>query len=444
MFCYQCEQTARTDSSAGCATAKGMCGKDATTADLQDLLVHAVKGIAQYSRRARALGAADREADAFVLHALFTTLTNVNFNATRFVGLLTEAARTRDRVKTLYETAAREKGAAAEPLSGPALWQPAADMEGLQAQAAGVPVTAGQAEVGEDIVGLRALILYGLKGVAAYAHHAYVLGGASEEVFAGVADALDFLAGEPKDAGALLEQALGLGRLNLKVMELLDAANTGRFGTPTPTPVRVTPVKGKAILVSGHDLGDLEALLKLTEGKGINVYTHADGRFSRWLEHEARPGQILSVRGPQGGFTLQERGLRPRWFVAGGTGLAPMLSMLRRMAEWQEPQETRLYFGVSLEAELFALDELERLKAELPKLTVVPCVWKPGAGWTGFAGTPVDALRRDLADAKTAPDLYLCGPPALIDAAEAAARDHGVPADHLFSERFLPSWLCDR
>ncbi len=276
MFCYQCEQTARTDSRTGCTTAKGMCGKDATTADLQDLLVHAVKGIAQYSRRARALGAADREADAFVLHALFTTLTNVNFNATRFVGLLAEAARTRDRVKTLYETTARDTGAAVEPLSGPALWQPAADMEGLQAQAAGVPVTAGQDAVGEDIVGLRALILYGLKGVAAYAHHAYVLGGASEEVFAGVADALDFLAGEPKDAGALLEQALRLGRLNLKVMELLDAANTGRFGTPTPTPVRVTPVKGKAILVSGHDLGDLEALLKLTEGKGINVYTHGE------------------------------------------------------------------------------------------------------------------------------------------------------------------------
>ncbi|MBP2312650.1 aromatic/alkene monooxygenase hydroxylase FAD-binding subunit MmoC [Azospirillum soli] len=176
-------------------------------------------------------------------------------------------------------------------------------------------------------------------------------------------------------------------------------------------------------------LGHLEFLIRLQPG----------GRFSHWLEHEARPGQILSVRGPQGSFTLQERGLRPRWFVAGGTGLAPMLSMLRRMAEWQEPQEARLYFGVSVEAELFALDELERLKAELPKLTVVPCVWKPGAGWTGFAGTPVDALRRDLADAKTAPDIYLCGPPALIDAAEAAARDHDVPADHLFSERFLPS-----
>ncbi|WP_448207855.1 aromatic/alkene monooxygenase hydroxylase FAD-binding subunit MmoC [Azospirillum sp. sgz302134] len=174
--------------------------------------------------------------------------------------------------------------------------------------------------------------------------------------------------------------------------------------------------------------GQLEFLIRL----------QPDGRFSLWLEREAGPGQVLTVRGPQGSFTLQERGMRPRWFVAGGTGLAPMLSMLRRMAEWQDPQEARLYFGVSHERELFALDELERLKAELPKLTVVPCVWRPEGDWAGFAGAPTDALRRDLAGAKTMPDIYLCGPPAMIDAAEAVARDHKVPADHLFSERFLP------
>jgi ferredoxin-NADP reductase len=155
------------------------------------------------------------------------------------------------------------------------------------------------------------------------------------------------------------------------------------------------------------------------------------------------------VRGPQGAFTLAENGLRPRWFVAGGTGLAPLLAMLRRMAEWREPQPARLYFGVEREDQLFLTDALEQLGAALPGLGIVPCVRLPGSGWTGgFVGTPVEALRRDLDAALgnaalgnaagEVPDLYLCGPPAMIDAAEAAARDCGVPADRIRAERFLP------
>lgn len=276
MFCYQCEQTYRSDSGAGCATARGMCGKDAATADLQDLLVHAAKGIAQYAKRARALDAPDREAGAFLLYALFTTLTNVNFNATRFVGLLQESARVRDRVRARYLAAARAVGQPPEILHGPADWQPAADQDGLLAQAAGVGIRAGAERVGEDIIGLRSLLLYGLKGVCAYAHHAHVLGQDSDAVCAGIEDALDFLAGEPADAGALLDKALTLGTLNLSVMELLDAANTGTFGAQQPTPVRITPRKGKAILVSGHDLCDLEALLEQTQDTGIQVYTHGE------------------------------------------------------------------------------------------------------------------------------------------------------------------------
>ncbi|WP_321785543.1 hydroxylamine reductase [Paraburkholderia sp. J94] len=276
MFCYQCEQTDRTHGAPGCASAKGNCGKDATAADLQDLLIHAVKGIAQYNALARGLGSPDREADRFILYAMFTTLTNVNFNAGRFVAMLREAAQHRDCVKTAYETMAFAQGVALQQPDGPARWQPGEDLTQLLAQAAKVGVDAGLDTVGADIVGLRALVLYGLKGVCAYAHHARVLGYESEEVYAGVASALAFLARDPVQVDELLEQALALGTLNLKVMELLDAANTGRFGHQQPTAVRMTPVAGKAILVSGHDLGDLEALLQATEGAGVQIYTHGE------------------------------------------------------------------------------------------------------------------------------------------------------------------------
>jgi len=276
MFCFQCEQTDRSHAVLGCAGPVGNCGKGAVASDLQDLLIHAVKGIAQYAERARALGAADDEAAQFILYAVFTTLTNVNFNPTRFSALLQEAATVRDRVRARYEEAARARGLTPEEPDGPAAWQPAPDMDGLLEQAEGVGVAAGIDTVGPDIVGLRALHLYVLKGMCAYAHHANMLGMTSDEVFAGVESALAYLAGGPDDADELLERALGLGRLNLKVLELLDAANTGAFGAQQPTAVRITPVAGKAILVSGHDLGDLAMVLEQTQGTGINVYTHGE------------------------------------------------------------------------------------------------------------------------------------------------------------------------
>lgn len=277
MFCYQCEQTDRSNPSAGCSTAKGMCGKDATTSDLQDLLVHAVKGIAQYTKRARALNVPDKAADEFILYAMFTTLTNVNFTATRFVTLLQEAAQIRDRVKASYTAAAVISGKPVEELTGSAAsWQPAADMDGLLKQAADVGINAGLEQVGADIIGLRSLVLYGLKGVCAYAHHAYVLGRESDSVYIGIENALDFLSSDPTDVEALLNQSMALGTLNLEVMALLDEANTGSFGAQQPTQVRVTPIKGKAILVSGHDLGDLAVLLEQTKDTGINIYTHGE------------------------------------------------------------------------------------------------------------------------------------------------------------------------
>lgn len=276
MFCYQCEQTYRSDAGAGCAGSKGMCGKEATTSDLQDLLIYAVKGIGQYARRARALGAPDAEAAAFIPHALFTTLTNVNFSNTRIVDLIQQTAALRDRVKARYEEAAKKAGQTPETLSGPAAFQPAADMEGMQKQAAAVGILAGQDSAGADVIGLRNLILYGLKGVCAYTYHAQALGYEKDDVHAGLENALDFLASDPTDIGTLLNEALELGSVNFSTMELLDAANTGTFGTPEPTSVRVTPVKGKAILVSGHEFKDLLNILEATKGKGINVYTHGE------------------------------------------------------------------------------------------------------------------------------------------------------------------------
>ncbi|GGY97378.1 hydroxylamine reductase [Streptomyces poonensis] len=276
MFCYQCEQADRTGAVPGCAGPLGNCGKDPATADVQDLLIHSVKGIAQYASRARALGAGNDEAAGFILYSVFTTLTNVNFNPTRFVALLQEASDIRDRVRARYEEAARGRGLEPERLTGPAEWQPAPDLDGLLAQAPAFRVDAGLDLVGPDVVGLRSLHLYALKGICAYAHHAHVLGRHSTEVFGGVEDGLAYLAGEPADVDELLDRAIGLGRLNLAVMELLDAANTGTYGPQRPTAVRTTPVAGKAILVSGHDLRDLAALLEQTKDSGINVYTHGE------------------------------------------------------------------------------------------------------------------------------------------------------------------------
>lgn len=276
MFCYQCEQTNKHAGLAGCTVAPGTCGKDETTADLQDLLIHQVKGIAQYAHRARALGVVDKDLVAFLLYALFTTLTNVNFNIPRFQQLIQEAAKHRDAIRDRYIEAATARGIPPETLFGPADFQPAEGLEQLLAQALHVSVRAGEESVGADVVGLRALILYGMKGVAAYAHHARVLGYQDDEVDAGVEAMLDYLAQDPADIEDLLEHALGVGHLNLRVMELLDAANTGSFGAQEISSVRITPVKGKAILVSGHDLHDLQLILEQTRNQGIHIYTHGE------------------------------------------------------------------------------------------------------------------------------------------------------------------------
>ncbi len=277
MFCYQCEQTTRSENGDGCGSADiGVCGKDASTSDLQDLLVYAIKGIAQYAKRARALGKTDNEADAFILYGLFTTLTNVNFSAPRFVTLIQQAVEHRERIKALYETAASNQGITAEILQGPATWKPAETQAALQIQAASAAIDKDLTTLGEDVIGLRAMMLYGLKGVAAYAYHAYVLGGEDEAIYAGIEKSLDFLANDPTEASELLAGNLEVGAINLKVMEVLDGANTGNFGAQEPAQARITPIKGKAILVSGHDMKDLHELLEQTKDMGINIYTHGE------------------------------------------------------------------------------------------------------------------------------------------------------------------------
>jgi hydroxylamine reductase len=273
MFCYQCEQTAK---GVGC-TAFGVCGKDPQTASLQDLLIYALKDISRYAHFARQLGAVDRTINVFTIKALFSTLTNVNFDPTRFLVLLQEAASIKQRAKSLYETVCKRSGKNPEQFSCNVQWW--ADLDNLDASVEKGLLVGIQNKIdklGPDVAGLQELIVYGLKGAAAYIDHAQILGKEDDTVYAFIHKTLDRLTQKPTDIGELFQMALDTGEMNLRAMELLDAANTGTYGHPEPTKVRITPVKGKCIVVSGHDLKDLEELLKQTKGKGINVYTHGE------------------------------------------------------------------------------------------------------------------------------------------------------------------------
>lgn len=271
MFCYQCEQTAK---GTGCVT-KGVCGKDADVAVLQDVLVVAAKSISWYAARAGKLGATDNAIDRFVVEALFTTVTNVNFDADRLEAWVEKAAAVRNQAKSLYENACKKAGKTAESPAEIAAVKLSGSKEELLSLGNKNGIVARKGAKGEDVVGLEELITYGLKGTAAYADHALVLGKEDDSVYAFFHECLDFLCTD-QSVDALTGMALKVGEVNLKVMGLLDAANTGNYGHPEPTAVRIEPKKGKAILVSGHDLKDLDALLKQTEGKGINVYTHGE------------------------------------------------------------------------------------------------------------------------------------------------------------------------
>jgi hydroxylamine reductase len=272
MFCYQCEQTTK---GTGCTKA-GTCGKDAVTAAFQDLLVHMTAAMAVYGRLARQDGIRDPEADLAMIEALFTTVTNVNFDADRVAERIWTMAALRDRARDAYLSACAAKGAAPKLPAGAADFEPAGDKAGLLLQAPAISIESKRKGLGDDLTGLLELLVYGLKGMAAYADHAEILGKRDDKVYDFFYDALDYVARGQYTVEGLLGLCLRCGEVNLRVMELLDQANTETYGHPTPTGVRISAVKGKAILVSGHDLKDLYELLVQTKGKGINVYTHGE------------------------------------------------------------------------------------------------------------------------------------------------------------------------
>ncbi len=266
MFCNQCEQVSK---GGGC-TKIGTCGKKPDVAALQDLLIYSLKGLSLYAVEGRKAGIADAETDEFSVSALFSTLTNVNFDAEKFASLIQESVGLREKLREQVKAAGGQTGFADEAAS----FTPGETIEEMVKQ--GEAVTIMPNEVDADISSLGQTTLYGLKGIAAYAYHAQVLGHKDEAVYTYVYEALASMLRKDLSMEEWVAIVLKCGEVNLKVMELLDAANTGRYGHPVPTEVPLGAKKGKAILVSGHDLNDLEDILKQSEGKGINVYTHGE------------------------------------------------------------------------------------------------------------------------------------------------------------------------
>ena len=267
MFCYQCEQTAKGE---GCTKA-GVCGKDADVAALQDVLVYALEGLSVVAVDARKAGINDPAVNIFAAKALFSTLTNVDFDAARFVDLIGQCASLRDALKDK----AKKAGASIDEKPAAVTFKPQSTVAGLVAQSA-VASLKTDAAANADIESLKHILLFGIKGVAAYADHAQILGQEDEKVYAFIQEALAAIARENLDLNGWVGQVLKCGEINLRTMELLDAGNTGAFGHPVPTSVPLYAKKGKAILISGHDLKDLSELLKQTAGKGINIYTHGE------------------------------------------------------------------------------------------------------------------------------------------------------------------------
>ena len=257
MFCFQCQETA---GNKGC-TVKGVCGKTKDVADLQDLLIYVTKGLAQVANRKGDLGEMKIAVQDRIADNLFTSITNANFNAETVEDYI---VKTLDMKKELAEGMSDLPAEAAFDVR-----------EGL-AEAAKADAIGVLATKDEDIRSLRELITYGLKGTAAYTRHANVLGFRDDEVHAFMAEALEKITDDSLSVDDLVALTLKTGENGVKAMALLDEANTTKYGHPEITEVSLEPRNNPGILISGHDLKDMEALLEQTKGTGVDVYTHSE------------------------------------------------------------------------------------------------------------------------------------------------------------------------
>lgn len=276
MFCIQCEQTIRTPNGNGCSYSQGMCGKTHEVSNLQDVLVYMLQGVSYWADKANQLGIISDEVNHWAPRAFFATLTNVNFDPQRILELTHQAQEYRLHLKNRVLTASLLSNQTLETLPAVAEFELPNDADTILALAPAVAVNRGHDEVHEDVIGLRLLCLYGLKGAAAYMEHARVLSQTCDEVYAQYHKIMAWLGSDPTDLNELLECSMEIGLMNYQIMEMLDKGETLTFGHPEPTQVNVKPIEGKCILVSGHDLHDLEKILQQTEGKGINIYTNGE------------------------------------------------------------------------------------------------------------------------------------------------------------------------
>ena len=267
MFCYQCEQTM---GGKGCKRI-GVCGKTPDVAALQDLLIHTLKGLSIASVAGRKVNISDKRTNRYTSMALFSTLTNVEFDPYRFEDLLNESVELRDKMIARVKAA----GGNINTTSDATTLKLKPSLKGLVKQGGNYGLMSDPG-IDPDVRSLQHLLLFGLKGMGAYTDHAAEHDQEDEANYEFIHRALAALADKKKDANSLLAMVLECGEKNLKAMELLSAGNTGAYGHPVPTAVPLGSKKGKAILVSGHDLIDLENVLKASEGKGIFIYTHGE------------------------------------------------------------------------------------------------------------------------------------------------------------------------
>ncbi|WP_028582707.1 hydroxylamine reductase [Desulfogranum japonicum] len=267
MFCNQCEQTAK---GTGC-NVMGVCGKKENVSDLQDLLIYALQGLALYAKEGRKHNIIDEDIDLFTYEAIFSTLTNVDFDPNRFRMLINRTVELRETMKASVAAA----GGNTDFEQPQASFIPADTEDGMASQGAELHFIE-QLDSDENIRSLKQTLLYGVKGIAAYADHAAILGQKDPAVAEFCYEALCALMAKGLTIEQCVPVAMKAGEINLRAMELLDAANTGTYGHPVPTSVPLGHRKGKCILITGHDLHDLELLLQQTQGKGIDIYTHGE------------------------------------------------------------------------------------------------------------------------------------------------------------------------